>query len=231
MKGLNKEFMADPPAFMRKYAMDTVNPALGQGGVGENRPLPSGVYQFDLSLMKEDQGRVIVGLFSDRPKGDSKHAHPIEAHWLPWKSGDTTETTLDNKAKFFFTAPLGGCRIQIAGTKVLHIAGDTKLITEDMVTPRGKAFQKTSIKALDKNDPDQAAGVAFRTAEANKHAGEQFDPARKFSSTDYGHSGLGFLAGYATHGVWLFVGQTLQIDGKALQVRSCKELVGGEFAA
>ena len=230
MHGLNKEFMADPPAFMRKYAMDMKDQSLGSGGVGNERPLPSGIYKFDLSLMEKDKGRAVVGQFSDRTKAEGKHTHAIEAYWLPWKSGGTTEVILEEKAKFFFTAPLGGCRIQIAGKKVLHIAGDMKRVTQDVTSPRGKVIHMTSDKELHKGDPDQAAGVAFRTAEAKEHAGDQFDPARKFSSTDYGADGLGFVAGYATHGVWLFVGQVLQMDGTALRVRSCTELVGGEFA-
>ena len=226
MHGLNKEFMADPPAFMRKYALDILNPSLTLGGTADQAPLSAGVYKFDLSLGENDRGRAIVGLFG----AGGRHSHPIEAHWLPWKSGGTSELTLDNRAKFFFTAALAGCRIQVAGTKVLHIAGDTKLVTKEIPRSWGKPFIQTSSAPLTSSDTDQAAGVAWRTGEAKEHLGAKFDPARKFSASDYGLGGYGFLAGYATHGVWLFVGQTLQEENGKLFVRSCTELVGGEFA-
>lgn len=227
MHGLNKEFMADPPAFMRKYPLDMVDRSLTLGEPGQKK---AGVYNLDLSHGGSDKGRVIVGLFGVA----RKHSHPIEAHWLPWTSGGTSELTLDKRAKFFFTAALAGCRIQIAGTKVLHIAGDTKLVkVTENTTSRGKKIIHVETDKLKKEDPeaDQEAGVAWRTLQAKERAGAQFDPARKFSSSDYKLDGYGFLVGYATHGVWLFVGQTLQEEDGKLFVRSCTELVGGEFTA
>ncbi|MCP3966178.1 MAG: hypothetical protein GY750_04400 [Lentisphaerae bacterium] len=53
-----------------------------------------------------------------------------QAYWLPWESKQTAEMTLGNRADFFLTSQLGGCRIVIIPSptlktpKVLHIAGD-----------------------------------------------------------------------------------------------------------
>lgn len=213
---INKAFRDDPRAFMSKYPMEITDKSLAMGDNGIFHPRPAGVYDFDL-IPNADNSRVVVGL-CDRPKGEDR----IEAYWLPWKEGGTTEVTLGPGAKYFFTAPLGGCRVQIVGNKVLHIAGDRKLV--EVASPRGGV--KPIAKLLTSEDPDQAAGVAWREKEGVDHGAEPGRP-RKFSSTDYEE--FGFVVGYATHGVWLFIGQSLVEENGKLRITGCKDLVGGEW--
>jgi hypothetical protein len=54
----------------------------------------------------------------------------IQAHWLPWKPGETTHITLDSTCPFFFTSQLAGCRIAMRRDdpilpQIAHVAGSS----------------------------------------------------------------------------------------------------------
>ncbi len=83
----------------------------------------AGVYNFDL-YMDTALDCVFLRLAAERTKAIDKNTNLIGAYWLPWVSDKTAVLELKDDADFFFTSALGGCRIQIAGNQVAHIAGN-----------------------------------------------------------------------------------------------------------
>lgn len=233
MDGLNKAFMHDPAAFLKKKVLFTA-PKLGQTP-------PTGDYWFDLFQDKDKkdgslimESLVRLQLLRDRdttPGSTDKtpgcHTNEIHAHWLPWKPGTTTRIELNSKeAQFFFTAMLDGCRITITGNTVLHIAGDTKFNDKGDPTSSSKYDDAAG----------KAAGTQWRTAQEAKELGDRAAGARRYSSTvpmkegGYADAEGGFVVGYFKNGLWSFIGQAWDEDeAGAVKVAKLTELVGGDF--
>jgi len=134
MDVLNKQYMADPIGFMKKYALET------DGAMDKGDGQGAGTAQFDLNYHKANPNMVVVSLYSG-PAGKNS---PILAWWLPWKSGATMNLKLGKGADYFFTSSLGGCRVQYSGGPepvVSHIAGDTGGKRDDGSGPGGSAWR------------------------------------------------------------------------------------------
>lgn len=123
MEGLNKEFIRDPEAFIRKYPLNV--PARDHGSrmraVIDPQQLPP-IFDFDLQ---------------DSPEG--VRLHPFEAHaktdrfgtqrrisalWLDYVNGANRTIALTANADFLFTPSLSGCYIGVGNNNIVHIAGD-----------------------------------------------------------------------------------------------------------
>lgn len=202
---LNKEFIKDPAAFIAKYPIEA-SPGL-QSAKDDNVP---GIRDFDFAsdwlditdhksgkskLIKS--GRVTLRFWEERNKKTRVRSHRIRAFWLPWASSQNRTTwvtelgvadiTLDRlDVKYFFTSPLGGCRIQIdpgPPCRVLHIAGDSE----------GSATKQGSI---------------WRDNKAKKVLRDGYERSRRFSSTqEYDRDGIAFLLGFRTGVRWRFIAQ------------------------
>lgn len=53
----------------------------------------------------------------------SPTSHAFKAYWCGWGSKMSRTVTLGNQANFFFTPPLNGCRLEIAGNRITHHDG------------------------------------------------------------------------------------------------------------
>lgn len=207
MDKLNKRFMKDPKGFMEKYCIDV---ELGGGSrlVSDNPP-PRGVYSFDLYMVTK-MNFVGLRLANERTKLVGKDTNLIRAYWLPWASQRTTQLQLGSEANFFFTSPLGGCRVQVVGTTTVtgsrvpvvgHIAGDHKNSNTDNTWRRNQGAQLVR----------QHRGIG----------------TRKFSSTqEYGRpreEALGFFAGYRNEktGMWTFLGQKWDVTHDGYKLQNC----------
>lgn len=192
MDGLNKQFMADPLNFMKKFPMRTDGALDKPTPVSPGKGVASGQASFDLHYDKQDSGVVVISLFDREP---GAHSHPIPAWWLPWKSAGVVNLKLGKGADFFFTSSLGGCRIQYSGGAepvVSHVAGDA-----------GGAY----------DDGEGAGGKAWRDKQGAANAGAHQGMVRTLSSTDptlpslYGQTGLGIFVAYKNSGMWRFIMQ------------------------
>jgi len=210
MDGLNKKFMRDPSGFLKKYPIDTRGTP--NGADQQARPLlGQGIAEFDLAYSsKTGKECVVLQLFQDRwgqrmgsvHKAFTDKSHRITAYWLPWASKATTRIELGDEADFFFTSGLGGCRIQVAGNVVAHIAGDS-----------GGSIAKQKV---------------WRDAEASKAFGEETGRSRAFSSTDhYGNTGI--FVGYRVGGIWRFAGRKVISGEDKWTVGNMTETLGGKI--
>ena len=185
MNGLNAQIRATPRDSWRSTPLiSTLTSLYGAIGGGGNEPVPAGDYDFD--LRSGGHGRVLLELLDHRGKVRTKSTNPIHAYWLPWASEDTTVLELDYQHRFFFTSPLGGCRIQISTDdppKVWHIAGNN--------------------------------GQKWRNDQTNKLLREDQRGRRFSQSQDYGgmdNGAYGFVAGYVKNHTWQFVGQSYDVN-------------------
>jgi hypothetical protein len=133
MDELNKAFMKSPASFLRVHPLDLERGGFLTAAVGGQ----NGIHEFDLVHEAEKNGKVVLRPYperSQRPleklaimaKIKEKH-HPIRAYFLPWETKRMKFYELgtgENDPKFFFTSKVDGCRIQVAGNRVAHIAGD-----------------------------------------------------------------------------------------------------------
>jgi hypothetical protein len=211
MDGLNKTFMRDPASFMRRHPIQPRTPETGKLGrwratkLAGMQPPETGVHEFDLSYDPLRSGLVFITLFEERfGKLSGRRSHPISAYWLPWESEHTAQITLGDKANYFFTSALGGCRMQIAGSTVLHIAGNRLDGRKD----------KT--------------GSLWRDAQAKEVLGSSYAGSRRFSSTqEYRGVENAFFIGYKSGGSWKFLAQGLQFDEKGWHIASLSGGAGG----
>jgi hypothetical protein len=164
------------------------------------------VHEFDLSYGGSER-LVTIELFTERGKRFGSRSRPISAYWLPWQSEATAQITLGDRANFFFTSALGGCRMEVAGNTVLHIAGN---------------------KINYKSDRD---GSRWREAQAQEALGGAYERSRRFSSTkEYRGVDNAFFVGYKRGGVWSFVGQGIGLPtdpGGAYRVAGIWSSLGG----
>jgi hypothetical protein len=210
MDGLNKQFMADPLGFMKKFPMRTDGALDKPTPVSLGDGVAQGLRKFDLQYDK-DQGDVVVIKLFDRPAGG--HSHEIPGWWLPWKSGEGVTMKLGKGADFFFTSSLGGCRIRYSGGPepvVSHIAGDTG--------------------GLD-DDGSGAGGKAWRDKKSAEVGGMHQGLVRTLSSSDvtspslYGQTGAGVFLAYKKSGSWRFIMQAQDMkDGRRVIVKTSESL-------
>jgi hypothetical protein len=210
MDGLNKKFMQDPSGFLKKYPIDTRGTPNGSDQMGR-AILQQGIAEFDLAYSsKKGKECVVLQLFEDRwgkrmgsvHKASTGKSHRITAYWLAWASKTTTRIELGEEADFFFTSGLGGCRIQVAGNVVAHIAGDS-----------GGSMAKQK---------------EWRDGQALETFGEETGRSRAFSSSDhYGNAGI--FVGYRVGGIWRFAGQKVISDTDKWKVGDMTETLGGKI--
>jgi hypothetical protein len=190
MEGLNAQFMANSDQFLRSHFVRfKTNSPLGSDKEGER------VDDFDLSYAAPPAVGVELELFASRGKAEGSYSKKIKAYWLPWFWNETTKLELDNnKAQFFFTSELTGCRIQIAGDAakptVLHIAGNS------------------------------GSTRKWRIKQAKEHLGPLYKESRRYSKgRDDGYSNVAFVCGYwdANLQRWRILAQeTTSEDGKLI---------------
>jgi hypothetical protein len=144
--GMNKKFMADPIAFMQKYAVapaDDVQKDIGDEAVSmpttasnedyvfSNMPQTSKVAWLNFSkrargagysasfCASAEGGITVDGSFNERP-------HKVKSYFLPWTAGGGIISLAipaigpanpDNDVKYFFTATITGCSVFIKGTQ------------------------------------------------------------------------------------------------------------------
>jgi hypothetical protein len=125
---LNREFLSDPRAFLKKYAIDIkVGSDLSTPDEnGQMKALP-GVKPF--SFIAGANGKVELCLQREDDSLDPEDALTgmIQAYWLPWESHKAVSLQLGDQAAYFFTSALGGCgvyRDDANPPKVSHVAGD-----------------------------------------------------------------------------------------------------------
>lgn len=199
MDGMNREFIADPPRFLRRRAIALAFEAR------ENGAPPQGLVTFDLRPDARDANYVFMDVMADRDKDPTWKTKSIRAHWLPWQGGATTSIQLDGRANYFFTSQIAGCRIVVipgparrVGTnhpRVMHIAGDGR-----------------------QNDQD-VNGNAWRTAQMNANTTvAERGRARALSSTGNVLTPLGYqgecvnVVGFISYMKWRFWAQQFDTD-------------------
>jgi hypothetical protein len=138
-----------------------------------------------------------------------KEVSRITAAWLPYKKASVVEINLAdqkyNNVKYFFTAELSGCRLQIgadARPKVLHIAADIDHLY-------GSTFVE------DMTEDKTAKVTARMDAAAEKAFGE--GRSRKYSKgTGYPTAPYGTAVGFFddSSNCWKFYAQMRHKDGK-----------------
>ena len=200
---LNALFTQGPKNFLQ------VVPVGVGGNLAGGAKCPAvGKYDFDLSYpTSEDKTKDVVAglaLLKLFDEAYSARTEPLHAYWLPWESGRTTQITLGDEAPYFFTSALAGCRIQLAGNTVCHIAGDTG----------GR-------------DGSGPGGQAWREKQAKEKLGPDYALSRKLSQDEYGD--YGFFAGIRTGKNWSFILQRKETkDGKWV-LEKAEEVLGGSF--
>ncbi|GGG07118.1 MULTISPECIES: hypothetical protein [Cysteiniphilum] len=148
-----------------------------------------GVQSFEFSKNKA----ALNGLWLDVGNNSA-----FKCYWLPWKSQKTTSILLEDRANYFFTSQLGGCRVVITpknnrkSAHIIHIAGDGETI-------------RRGVRRRD-------AHKVWKDQEQQKHQCkvEGFEHRRKVTSTDsnrdYSYSGEGgnIIGVRAANGQWHF---------------------------
>lgn len=184
---LNREFLSDPRAFIKKYAIDIkVGSALGTPDENGRMKKEAGVHPF--SFLDAGNGKVELCLQNEDDSLEPEDAlmRMIQAYWLPWESHKAVSLQLADEASYFFTSALGGCGIyrdDASPPKVSHVAGDGP-----------------------KSDSEE--GQEWRDSKAEK---ENMNKERRYSGLrDYG--ALGFAIGFVEDGEWVLMGQSIDID-------------------
>jgi len=125
---LNREFLADPRAFLKKYAIDIrVGSDLSTPDQNGQMKAEPGVKPF--SFVSGPSGKVELCLQNEDASLSPEDALTgmIQAYWLPWESHKAVSLQLSDQASHFFTSALGGCgvyRDNANPPKVSHVAGD-----------------------------------------------------------------------------------------------------------
>ena len=198
MDKLNAEFMAGPEEFLNQHPV----------GFKSNSPLPdlwseeeAPVDYFDLSYAASGGG-VELELFASRGKAKGRYSNKIKAYWLPHFKNETTKIELGDRAPFFFTDELTGCRIQIGGESttptVLHISGFS------------------------------GSTRAWREQQAQEHLKASFKGSRRYSKheEDLGYPSVAFVCGYwdDARERWRILAQEKRYANKELTVENLRYL-------
>jgi hypothetical protein len=144
--GMNKKFMADPIAFMQKYAVapaDDVQKNIGDRGINMPNALGNQDYVFSrmpqansiawLNFAKRARGAGYSASFVPAAEGGvtvdgsfDEREGKVRSYFLPWTAGGgiialaippVKRTGVDNSPKYFFTATITGCSIFVKGTR------------------------------------------------------------------------------------------------------------------
>lgn len=173
MQGENWSFRKDTLAYLRAHDM-VMNPNFAASWAN-----PVGVYDFDISPVGPCMG---IRFAADRPNAGTWRTHLIRAHWLPWNNVGTTVCQIDDRADYFFTVDLSGCRVTVTpgpyrliGTNyptVRHIGGGLTLANRNLATnnavnalPVGQQHRARSVSQASGIQYNvQALCVGFKTA-------------------------------------------------------------------
>jgi hypothetical protein len=206
MEKLNKNFIADPAAFLQDHVIEySQSLAAAEGELGGRvRTLARGIHDFDLTKdgASKGGGGVVLRPWSERGGRWNLFSHPIRAFWLPWRLGKTVSVDLGSDeargALFFFTSQLDGCRFEIGpGTEplVAHIPANTDGVTDPSQVVR------------------QRDALTWRNAESARLFGRDARPRRLSQTRDYAVSRVANIVGKkGDNGRWQFWAQGIATE-------------------
>jgi hypothetical protein len=187
--GMNKKFMADPIAFMQKYAVapaDDIQKDIGDKKINMANALGNQDYVFSrmpqtkqiawLNFSKRKRGTGYSASFVPAAEGGvtvdgsfTEQQGKVRSYFLPWTAGGgiiglaippVKRTGVDNSPKYFFTATITGCSIFVKGTPRAPV----------VFHAGGQTGQADPVNAADfwRNLMTRYSGSAPITAEINK---------------------------------------------------------------